>query len=76
MSDADAPATADDAADSPSLAKRVYRTVTPEYVARNDTEMTAIGLAYFLVLVVLLVPLLPFMVIVWLVSKLFERASP
>jgi len=38
-------------------------------------EMDIIGWSLFLGLVVLLVPLLPFIVIVWLISKLAERGE-
>ncbi|WP_238392266.1 DUF7535 family protein [Halorussus amylolyticus] len=54
----------------PMPAKKVLRTVTPGYRGRPDSEMTLIGIAYFLGLVVLLVPLLPFLVVVWLISKI------
>lgn len=54
----------------PSLPKKVYRTVTPGYGPRPDTEMNVIGYSLFLGMVILLVPLLPFVVIVWVISKL------
>lgn len=65
-------ASSDDASDStlPEPARDAIRTVTPSYRGRPDTEMTAIGIAYFLGLLVLLVPLLPFVVLAWLASKL------
>ena len=50
--------------------KKALRTVTPSYRGRPDSEMTTIGIAYFLGLVVLLIPLLPFIVVVWIVSKI------
>jgi hypothetical protein len=52
-----------------SLAKRVYRSVGPQFRDRPDAEMDSIGWTMFLLLVVLLVPLLPFLVIVWVVTK-------
>lgn len=60
-------------AEEPSTAKKVYRTVTPEYFGRPDTEMTVIGIAYFLGLLVLLVPLLPFIAIIWVIGKVMDR---
>lgn len=51
------------------------KTVTPEYFGRPDMEMDVIGWSLFLGLVVLLVPLLPFILIVWLISKLAERGE-
>lgn len=56
----------------PGVLKEAYRTVTPGYRSRPDTEMNIIGLTYFLGLVVLLVPLLPFIALVWLISKFIE----
>ncbi|WP_433628625.1 DUF7535 family protein [Halomicrococcus sp. NG-SE-24] len=61
--------------EEPGAVKKTIRTVTPYYRGRPDTEMTTIGIVYFLGLVVLLVPLLPFLLIVWLVSKLTGRAA-
>ncbi|ADJ13431.1 DUF7535 family protein [Halalkalicoccus jeotgali] len=62
-----------------STTKKTLRTVTPYYRGRSDEEMNLIGIAYFLVLLVLLVPLLPFMIIVWVLNKVFgaihQRAS-
>lgn len=59
----------------PEPARKVVRSVTPPYHGRPDAEMTAIGIAYFLGLVVLLVPLLPFVVIVWVLSKVMGRVA-
>lgn len=58
--------------DEPGVLTRAYRTVTPEYVWREDVEMDVIGWSIFLGIVVLLVPLLPFLVIVWLVGKVLD----
>ncbi|WP_321112722.1 DUF7535 family protein [Halorussus salinisoli] len=63
----------------PEPAKKVVRTVTPSYRGRPDAEMTTIGIAYGLGLVVLLIPLLPFIVVVWILSKItgyFARKAP
>ena len=59
-------------AESPDPARRVVRAVSPPYRGRADTEMGAIGLAYFLGLLVLLVPLLPFIVVLWVISKVAD----
>ncbi|MFC6837027.1 DUF7535 family protein [Halomarina ordinaria] len=61
--------------ESDGLATRAIDTVTPGYFGRRDVEMDAIGWALFLGLVILLVPLLPFLVIVWAISKLFEQGA-
>lgn len=58
-----------DADDDAGLLKAAYRTVTPGYDARSDDEMNAIGWAIFLGIAALLLPLLPFAIIVWGVSK-------
>lgn len=55
-----------------STARKALRTVTPSYRGRPDEEMNLIGITYFLVLLVVLVPLLPFVLIVWILSKAFE----
>ncbi|WP_458188846.1 DUF7535 family protein [Haladaptatus sp. NG-WS-4] len=51
------------------------RTVTPPYRGRPDSEMNAIGIAVFLGMIVVLLPLLPFLIIVWLISKLTEAVA-
>jgi hypothetical protein len=50
----------------------LVRTVTPGYRARPDNEMHAIGLLYAAVLLILVVPLLPFVAVFWLVSRLID----
>jgi hypothetical protein len=52
--------------------QRVYRTVTPSYLGRHDAEMDVIGWSYFLGLLILLVPLLPFILILWVGNKLLK----
>lgn len=61
---------------SPALPKAI-RTVSPGYRSRPDSEMNAIGLGYAALLAILLLPLLPFLVLVWLVSRIVSaiRAS-
>lgn len=61
--------------EDPGVPARVYRTVTPPYLGRPDAEMTAIGIAYFLGIVILLIPLLPFIVIIWVLSKVFDALA-
>ena len=58
--------------DDPGMLTKVYRTVTPGYRGRDDVEMNTIGWALFLGVVILLVPLLPFLVVLWVVSKLLD----
>ena len=48
----------------------VLRTVTKPYRSRADDEMNIIGLLYGLGLLVVLIPLLPFIVLLWVLSKL------
>jgi hypothetical protein len=58
-----------------TLPRKVYRTVSPVSHGRADYEMGAIGWTIFLVLLFLLVPFLPVVLAVWLVSKLIGRAA-
>lgn len=46
-----------------------YRTVTPPFLPRGEGSMDAVGWTIFLGLLVLFLPLLPFVVIVWVISK-------
>jgi len=45
------------------------RTVTRSYLGRPDLEMDVVGWTMFLLLLVVIVPLLPFFALFWLVSK-------
>lgn len=56
-----------------STVVEVLRTVTPGYKGRENVEMDALGWGLFLALIIVLVPLLPFMAIVWAISKVFEK---
>lgn len=60
--------------DDPGAVKKALRTVTPGSKGHPDIEMDTIGWAIFLGIVILLVPLLPFLVIVWVLTKLFGFA--
>lgn len=57
---------------SPGVLKRAYRTVTPGYESHSDSEMNSIGWVMLLLLVALFLPLLPFLLAVWAVTKLIE----
>jgi hypothetical protein len=46
-------------------------TVTETYRSRTDQEMNMIGLLYGLGLIIVLIPLLPFIALIWLASWLF-----
>lgn len=50
-------------------------TVTPEYFGRPDREMDVIGWVIFLGLIVLLIPVLPFLIIVWAIDRFTNRAN-
>ena len=50
----------------------VLRTVTAPYRSRPDGEMNTIGLLYGLGLIVVLIPLLPFILLVWVISKIAD----
>lgn len=66
----------DEPADEPTLLVRAYRTVTPTYRSRPDVEMDVVGWGLFVGLLFLLVPFLPVIVAVWLISKVVERVAP
>ena len=51
----------------------LLRTVTAPYRSRSDSEMSLIGLLYGLGLVLVMLPLLPFIAVIWLFSKAFGR---
>lgn len=61
--------------DDESALQEAMRTVTPEYFGRPDREMDAIGWGIFLGMVILLIPLLPFMIIVWVIAQLTGHAD-
>lgn len=48
-------------------------TVTPEYFGRPDLEMDVIGWMIFLGLIVLLIPLSPFLILIWVIGQLMNR---
>lgn len=61
---------ADDDEERPLL-----RMVTAPYRSRADEEMTLIGLLYGLGLVLILLPLLPFIIILWAVGAVREAMA-
>lgn len=56
-------------ADDAGLLRSAYRTVTPSYRSHEDGSMNAVGWAVFLGIVILALPLLPFAIAVWLISR-------
>jgi len=58
--------------EEPSAPRKVLRTVTPGSKPRPDMEMDAIGWGVFLGMVILLVPLLPFLVVLWAFTKALD----
>ena len=65
-----------DADASSSALPKPLRTVTPPSRTHPDAGMDAIGWGILLGLVVLLVPVLPFVGLVWLASKATEALTP
>ena len=61
--------------DDPNAVKKVLRTVTPPSKMHRNVEMDTIGWAIFAGLFVVALPLLPILVVVWLLTKLFGRAA-
>jgi hypothetical protein len=58
-----------------STVRETIRTVTPEYVGRPNREMNTIGWGICLGMAILLIPLLPFMIIVWAIARLTAHAD-
>lgn len=48
----------------------LLRTVTAPYRSRADGEMNFFGILYGLGLIIVLLPLLPFIVLIWVLSRL------
>ena len=69
-------ATADETPEDSSILPEPLRSVTPLTRPHPDAEMDTIGWGIFLGLMILIVPLLPFLLIVWLVLKVTEALSP
>jgi hypothetical protein len=61
--------------EDPGAMKKALRTVTPASRGRRNVEMDTIGWAIFAGLLVVALPLLPVLVVVWLLTKLFGRAA-
>ena len=57
---------------APEPVKRVLRTVSSPSRGHSDPEMSAVGWAMFVALLFLMVPFLPVIVAVWLISKTIE----
>ncbi|WP_255169537.1 DUF7535 family protein [Natrononativus amylolyticus] len=58
-----------------SIPREALRTVTPPYGGRVNPEMDVIGWGIFLGLLVLLLPLLPVAIALWLIVRLLDRLS-
>jgi hypothetical protein len=61
--------------DEPGVLTKAYRSVSPRYESRGNAEMDSIGWAMFLGMLVLFVPLLPFLLLVWVLSKVIDMAA-
>jgi hypothetical protein len=66
---------AESAADESTL-EPVYRTLGKPFRARADAEMDAIGWTIFLGMIILFVPLLPFILLVWVITKVLDAVAP
>lgn len=63
---------AENADDEPSVPKKLLRTVTPGVTGKRNIEMDAFGWGILVGMLILLMPLLPFIIIVWLLTKFFD----
>ena len=61
--------------DDPSALERRQRTVTKPYRGREDVEMDFVGWAIFAGLLVVMLPLLPFVAVLWVVARLLGRGG-
>lgn len=59
------------AEDDPGAVTQVLRTVTPGSKGHRDISMDTFGWVLFLGMVVILVPLLPILVVGWVLTKVF-----
>lgn len=66
----------DDDSQDRSLLPKPLRTVTPGSRPHHDEGMDVFGWGILLGLLVLLFPLLPFIAIVWLISKITDALAP
>ncbi len=64
-----------DADEDESRAKRALRTVTPSYSGRPNVEMDVIGWSILLGMILVLLPMLPFLVALWLIGKLLDALT-
>ncbi|MEF8757274.1 MAG: hypothetical protein V5A33_03450 [Halobacteriales archaeon] len=65
----------DPESETDSTVVEAIRTVTPPSASRPNMEMNTVGWGLLLGLVILLIPLLPFVVIIWAISKVLERSG-
>jgi hypothetical protein len=54
----------------------VYRTLGEPFRSRPDAEMDVIGWSLFLGMLILLVPLLPVLLLVWVITKVLDAVTP
>jgi hypothetical protein len=60
---------------TPEPVKHAYRTVTPGVREQESVEMDVVGWLLFLGIAFLLLPLLPFVAIVWAAGKVSEAIA-
>jgi hypothetical protein len=58
--------------ESPGTLKKVYRTVTPGVSEQENVEMDIFGWTIFLGVLFFLLPLLPFILLVWGITKVLD----
>ena len=54
----------------------VIRTVTKPYRSRSDDEMNIMGMLLGLGMIMVMIPLIPFIVVIWVLSKLSALLRP
>ncbi|WP_251341265.1 DUF7535 family protein [Haloplanus halophilus] len=78
MSDADVEAGGEEGDGTPALdpARTAYRTLGKPFRSRPDAEMDVIGWSVFLGVLILLLPLLPLLILVWLLTRGLDAVTP
>lgn len=62
--------------ESPNGPVELLRSVSPVSGGRRDAEMDVIGWSVFLGMLILLVPFLPIIAVVWVITKLLDALDP
>jgi hypothetical protein len=76
MSSEATPESGGESGSDPGVLTKAYDALSPQYLPRPDAEMDTIGWSIFLGMVVILLPLLPFLVVGWVITKMLDALTP